>query len=122
MEVKKTELDIQLGKNIAKVRKALGYTQAQFADLIGSSQRAICSYEKATCAVPVSLLPTIAQALRIPVESLLNLSPLSDLDKIDRRTKRAVILKKIDVLEKLPEEDQEFVFGLIDSFDKKKTD
>jgi transcriptional regulator with XRE-family HTH domain len=66
---------MSFGWRIASLRKAQGLTQAQLGELLGVSQQPVTSFEVARRRVPVSLLPTLAKALAVSVEELVNETP-----------------------------------------------
>ncbi len=64
------------GQRLARLRKAAGYSQRQFAPEVGISQRMLCYYEAQSEHPPAHLLPTIAQALNITTDQLLGVEPI----------------------------------------------
>ena len=62
---------VQLGAQIAELRKAQGITQIQMAEALGVSQQTINSYEVARRRVPVSALPVLARQLKVSADELL---------------------------------------------------
>ena len=110
MRYLRRDSDEKLGKNIAALRKAAGFSQEVLAEKLNISQRALCSYECGKASVPVFLIPEIAEILKTPLISLLDVkTPI-----LDERTKEARILRKLEKVNKLPEEDRKLVFGMID--------
>lgn len=59
------------GKIIHDLRKKEGYTQAQFADLLGVSDKAVSKWERGLSYPDTTLLPRIAILLDTDIESLL---------------------------------------------------
>lgn len=105
------ETDKIIGKNIAKIRKDLGFSQEALARKLEISRRAIGSYECGDRSIPVFLLAKIAEILNVPVTNLMEMK----IRIIDERTKEARMLSKIEKIKNLPQEQQKAVFNLIDS-------
>ena len=59
------------GARIAELRKAQGFTQQQLADQLGLAQQVVASYEIGRRRVPISMLPALAIALAVSVDTLL---------------------------------------------------
>ncbi|MFN7610219.1 MAG: helix-turn-helix domain-containing protein [Lysobacteraceae bacterium] len=60
----------RLGASIAQLRKEQGITQVQLAETLDVSQQTITTYEIGHRRIQVSMLPVIAQALGVSVETL----------------------------------------------------
>lgn len=60
-----------LGARMAQRRKEQGMTQAQLAELLGTTQQQVASYEVARLRVPASMLPRLARVLGVALEALL---------------------------------------------------
>src|SRR6516225_5752629 len=94
-----------LGLRIAGLRKDLDLTQQQLADLLGASQQMVASYEVGRRRVPVSLLPTLARALAVSVETL-----LGETDKRSgKRGPSPKLLQQLEQVSQLPKAQQKFV-------------
>jgi transcriptional regulator with XRE-family HTH domain len=65
-----------LGRRLAALRKAAGYSQREFALEIGISHRMVAYYEAQTEHPPAHLLPTIAKALHLTTDQVLGLEPV----------------------------------------------
>jgi transcriptional regulator with XRE-family HTH domain len=100
-----------LGLRIAGLRKDLDLTQQQLADLLGASQQMVASYEIGRRRVPVSLLPTLARALAVSVETL-----LGETDKRSgKRGPSPKLLQQLEQVSQLPKAQQKFVSQMIDT-------
>lgn len=100
-----------LGLRIAGLRKDLDLTQQQLADLLGASQQMVASYEVGRRRVPVSLLPTLARALAVSVETL-----LGETDKRSgKRGPSPKLLQQLEQVSQLPKAQQKFVSQMIDT-------
>jgi transcriptional regulator with XRE-family HTH domain len=60
-----------VGSRIARCRKEASLTQVQLAEALGIPQPQLASYEIGRRRVPVSLLPSLARALAVPIEELI---------------------------------------------------
>ncbi|MDP2804366.1 MAG: helix-turn-helix transcriptional regulator [Gallionellaceae bacterium] len=72
MKNKPTALGILLGSNVAKRRKELGLTQAEFAQKIGADIVTISRFETGSSLPSLLRLEAIAQALGLPLAELLS--------------------------------------------------
>ena len=61
---------MSIGKNIARFRKAKGWTQAELGELIGVSNQAVSKWELGTTAPDVMLLPALADAFGCYIDEL----------------------------------------------------
>jgi len=61
----------ELGARIAHGRKERNITQVQLSTTLDIAQQTLAHYEGGRLRLPVSLLPTLAQELQVPVETLL---------------------------------------------------
>ena len=96
-----------IGKAVSEARKLAGLSQVYVSGLIGVNKRTLCAYEKGRRRIPSPHLLKLAKILNLSIDSLLE----QDFPKIDGRTRSAHAIRELD---KLPEEDQKFVFGMID--------
>lgn len=86
-----TDMDqIKTGLFIAEQRKALGYTQAQLAEIIGVSDRAISKWERGKGMPDVSLMLSVCDALHISVNDLLCGEKITD-DSIRQKSDENII-------------------------------
>lgn len=108
----------EFGKRLSSIRLQQGLTQAQLAEKIGSSQRAISHYETVGDTPPGSIVAQLAQALKVSADELLGLRPPKKSAAVtsppmDTETKR--LWKKFQQLNELPEKDRRAVIRLINS-------
>jgi transcriptional regulator with XRE-family HTH domain len=99
------------GERLARLRKARNLTQTTLAAQLGVSQRVITYYENESNYPPAHLLPKIAQAFGVGVEELLDEAEpaVEAVPMPDRRLR-----KRIELLEKLPPQDQKMILRMID--------
>ncbi|MFO0387861.1 MAG: helix-turn-helix domain-containing protein [bacterium] len=100
-----------LGSRLAQLRKELELTQVQLAQMLDISQQMVASYEVGRRRIPVSMLPFLAQALKVPVDVLLG-------DTAKTRSKRGPepkLQQHIERISQLPKPKQKFVIELLDT-------
>lgn len=99
-----------LGGRIAALRKELGLTQVQLAETLGISQQMVASYEVGRRRIPVSMLPSLAQALKVQTDELLG-------NETKTRTKRGPppkLQQQVERLAQLPKAQQRMVMQMLD--------
>lgn len=101
------------GVRLASLRKSQGFTQAEFARLIGISRRALAYYEAETSRKPDGdLLMKMARYLDITVDQLLGMEPV----QVGRTPpKEARLMKKLKKVSELPVQDQKAVLRYVDA-------
>lgn len=99
----------KLGASIAAIRRLRGISQEELAEKTGISGRMISYYERESENIPASKLVKIADALKVTTHRLLNEPP----DTTNLEVSRA-LLKRIDMLKKLPTEKQQVIIDMID--------
>lgn len=103
---------VQLGTQIAELRKAQGITQIQMAETLGVSQQTINSYEVARRRIPVSALPVLAKLLTVSIDELLG----EETQEINgKRGPVSKLQQQIDRVSQLPRSKQKFVIEMIDT-------
>ncbi len=98
-----TEIQKQLGKNIAAARKAAGLTQEVLAELIEVQTFSISRIERGSVAPSLSTISKIAKVLNIPVSSLFLVS----------NTPKAIAQNITDLLTTLSENHQIFIYDQV---------
>lgn len=106
----------QLGARIAQRRKDHGLTQAQLGELAGISQQQVASFEVGRRRVPVSVLPTLARALAVSVEDLID-APT----KPSKRGPAPKLQQQLERITRLPKAQQRFVMQMIDTVLQQQT-
>lgn len=104
-------------RNLRRLRKELGFSQYDLAELTGLSQRMIHHYENYASEPPLSKLELLAKALKVRVSALLEdpaeVTPV-DASRFDTRS-----LKKLrDILE-LPPSDRSFLYRTLSNLTRK---
>ncbi|MCF6226997.1 MAG: helix-turn-helix domain-containing protein [Xanthomonadales bacterium] len=98
------------GAQLAKLRKAAGYTQTQLAEEIGATRRMIAYYESESQHPPANMLVDLAKALNISADALLGIKPLKSIPVSSRLERR------IRQIEKLGPKPRQQITQLIDTF------
>lgn len=70
MPRKPKKIDKNIGRNIARIRKAKGHSQQQIANFIGVTQPAFGNYERGEREVPLSTLGDLANLFDVPLSFL----------------------------------------------------
>lgn len=98
------------GERIAKLRKERDLTQVALAEVLGVSQQQIVAFEKGLRRVPVSSLPTLAQALAVSVEEL-----VGEPTKPAKRGPAPKLQQQMERISQLPRGKQRFVVEMLDT-------
>ena len=69
------EINIRVGRQIRRCRKAARWTLQQLADAIHKSRATVCKYERGEIAADVSTLGDISGALQVPLSQLVSFPP-----------------------------------------------
>jgi transcriptional regulator with XRE-family HTH domain len=101
----------QLGARIAELRKTHGLTQVQLAETLELTQQMVASYEVGRRRVPVSLLPAIAAALAVSVETLIGQKEAAP----GKRGPAPKLQQQMERIQRLPRARQRFVMEMIDT-------
>ena len=99
----------QLGARIAGFRKGAAITQVQLAEALEVSQQTVASWEVGRRGVPVSMLPALARALSVSIESL-----IGEKAPPSKRGPAPQIQQKIERLTRLPKAQQKLVLQMLD--------
>ncbi|CAM3143952.1 anaerobic benzoate catabolism transcriptional regulator [Janthinobacterium lividum] len=100
-----------LGARIAQLRKDQGLTQVQLAQALDISQQMVASYEVGRRRVPVSLLPTLARALRVQIDELLGTAV-----KVHaKRGPASQLERSMERINELPKQKQRFVVEMLET-------
>jgi transcriptional regulator with XRE-family HTH domain len=105
MPKRKTDVIDTFGERLAQLRKSAGYTQVEFAEAVGITQRMVAYYEAPNANPPAHLLPQMAQVLGVSAEVLLGMQEprrpkqlamnrlerrLLEIEKLDPKAKRQI--------------------------------
>jgi len=103
------ELNEVIASRIVKLRKSQQLRQEDVAASLGIKQQSYARYEAGQRRIPVSILPTLAEALNTSMEELLGMPP--------KRTKRGRISqleKRFEKINRLPPSEQKFIVEMLD--------
>jgi transcriptional regulator with XRE-family HTH domain len=98
-----------LGTRIAARRKDSGITQVQLAETMSVSQQTVASWEVGRRGVPVSVLPALARALSVSVETL-----IGEKSTPAKRGPAPQLQQKIERLSRLSPAKQRVVMEMLD--------
>ncbi len=104
----------QLGRRIAEARKAADITQVELAKTLGIAQQTLAHYEGGVSRIPVVLLPIVAKAIDVSIETLIG----EDMKRSTSGSKRGPASRfqqQLDQIAQLPRTQQKFVIQMIDT-------
>lgn len=102
----------ECGARLAALRKAAKLSQRELAETLDIPQRTVSFYERQATSLPSSLLPKLAEALDVPVETILGLE-VADNGK-GKRGPKSDLEKRFERIQKLPRKEQQFIIEMID--------
>lgn len=100
------------GRRMARLRGVAGYSQREFAEELGISQRMVAYYEAQSQYPPAHLLPIIAKALGVSSDQLLGLEPIPKRQPLVNQQ----LLRRLKKIEALPPQEQRPLLHTIDSY------
>lgn len=103
---------VELGKRITRLRKENHITQVQLAETLGLSQSAMTAYELGQRRVPASMLPTLAEIFKVPVDELLG-KPASA--RTGKRGPASKLQQHMERISQLPKPRQRVVMEVLES-------
>lgn len=106
------EFFVELGKRITRLRKENHITQVQLAETLGLSQSAMTAYELGQRRVPASMLPTLAEIFKVPVDELLGKPATA---RSSKRGPASRLQQQIEAVSQLPKTQQRFVSQMLDT-------
>ena len=108
--------DINLGDNIRRLRKEMGWTQIDLAEKLNSTQSLVAAYENNRKYPSHKRLKLLAELFDVGLDELVGEKPL----KKREVSKNPKLLKKFEQLQKLSAADQRAVFKMIDGLLERK--
>lgn len=100
----------ELGSRIAQLRREQNLTQQQLAELLGTAQQQVASYEVARLKVPVSMLPRLARALGVSLEAL-----IGETESPAKRGPTPKLQRHMERITQLPKPKQRFVLEMLET-------
>ena len=107
----------QLGQRIAGFRKDQGLTQTQLAETLGISQQTMAHYEVGRLRVAVSMLPTLAEALDVSIEELMDTRPAT---KKGKRGPTPALQQRMEQIGAMPRAKQKFITEMLEALIKQQ--
>lgn len=98
---------LDIGSKIIALRKKFNISQSELAKRVDVSRTIIGNYERNENTPSIDILLKIAKEFNVSVDFLIGEGELSSYDK--------EVLKRINDIEHLPEEDKQHIFYLIDN-------
>ena len=103
---------VELGRRIAQLRNEQNMTQQQLADMLGVAQQTLAHYEVARLRVPASMLPSLAEIFKLPVDALVG-RPLPP--RTSKRGPASQLQRSIERISELPKPKQKFVLEMLET-------
>ncbi len=100
----------ELGARVATLRKEQGVTQVQLGEMLGIAQQMVASYEIGRRRIPVSMIPRLAHALAVPLETLLGVT-----NGAGKRGPTPKLQRQMERIHQLPKARQKFVMEMIET-------
>ena len=100
-----------VGQRLARLRKQRGYTQVELAEKMGSRQVLISAYETDRIALSAEIAVRLAVALEVTTDELLH----PNAKKKSTAKPSLKVMRRMEQIEKLPENKQSFILSALDS-------
>jgi transcriptional regulator with XRE-family HTH domain len=100
-----------IGERIARLRKALGFTQEELAKSIGIVQTLVSDYERNKIRLHAEMVIRFARPLEVSTDELLGLTKV----KSNGTLKNRRLQRRINRMNELSKHDQETVIRMLDS-------
>ena len=109
--------NLNFGERLAELRKAKGFTQKDLAANIGSTQRMIAHYENHVKRPSLDKLEGLAKALGLTIDQFLG---VQEIKKQPGAPVDAYLQRKLQLVTRLPKNDQKAIVTMIDALAQKK--
>lgn len=96
-----------IGEHITTLRKRKGLSQADLGKIIGTSGDIVGRYERDAMMPSIDVVIKLADALEVSIDFLVGKTSM----ELDTK-----MLDRIQAIQKLGEQDQQYVFALLDAF------
>jgi transcriptional regulator with XRE-family HTH domain len=103
----------EVGARLAKLRKEAGISQAQLAELLGTTQSHVSRFEKGQRRMYDDLLAETAKVLGVTPNDILGVGPCKPI-KPEEATLSRRLIQRMKQIEALPRRSQDTVIGMID--------
>lgn len=99
-----------MGERITQHRKESGLTQVQLAETMGVSQQTVAAWEVGRRGVPVAIVPVLARALGVGVETLIGEAP-----RPGKRGPTPKLQQQLERVSALPKPKQRMVMEMLEA-------
>jgi len=99
-----------MGTRITQYRKESGLTQVQLAETMGVSQQTVAAWEVGRRGVPVAIVPALARALGVGVDTLIGETP-----RPGKRGPTPKLQQQLERLSALPRPKQRVVMEMLEA-------
>jgi transcriptional regulator with XRE-family HTH domain len=96
-------------ENIKRLRKSNGWTQAELAQRLGTSQKVITSYETGVKTPPVGRLPDLAAVFGVTIEEIIGKQPVTIKEEVRHTHKNSRVAQLQDLYDKLKPDEQRVI-------------
>ena len=115
MNTNNTAFTPDLPDKLKKLRQSHGWSQGQLGQRLGINVQLISKYERGVVCPPTTMMVKISSVFNVSLDYLLR----DDEDTAVNKIKNQALLKKLEEIESLPEEDQRVLTSLLDAYIKK---
>lgn len=105
----------ELPDKLKRLRQNLGWSQGQLGQKLGINVQLVSKYERGVVCPPTPMMIKISSIFNVSLDYLLR----GDANTAVNKIKNQDLLKKIEEIESLPEEDQRVLTNLLDAYIKK---
>ena len=113
---KNSVLSQSFPERLRELRRKKGYSQERLARKIDADLQRVSKYERGVIWPTLEILVKIASVFEVSIDYLIRDSENLGISKIKNKD----LLKQIEEIDQLPDEDQKTVFTFLDAFTKKK--
>jgi len=99
------------GARLAALRKAAGLSQASLAESLGIPSRTLCFYERDASYLPSNLLPGLAAALGVSIETVLGIAEGNGA----KRGPKSRLEKRLEAVAALPRQEQRRILSVVEA-------
>lgn len=104
-----------LPDKLKRLRQSHGWSQGQLGQKLGINVQLVSKYERGVVCPPTPMMVKISSTFNVSLDYLLR----DDTNTAVNKIKNQELLKKIEEIESLPEEDQRVLTNLLDAYIKK---
>ncbi len=115
MDTNNTAFPANLPDKLKKLRQSHGWSQGQLGQRLDINVQLISKYERGVVCPPTNMMVKISSVFDVSLDYLLR----DDADTAVNKIKNQTLLKKLEEIESLPEEDQRVLTNLLDAYIKK---